>query len=136
MKQKYKEILTEVLDEINSALNGSEGIVKHQRRLSFSLSLGVMTLIEVYLDKLGVLKSGAKINHLWLKKKKENTKKLISNQIISQIEDIKDLDKFLDIANSIEKERNKLAYGKNISEKILRDKINLFLKLKEDVENV
>ena len=52
------------------------------------------------------------------------------------IENIKDLDKFLETANIIEKERNTLAYGKNVSETILKNKIDLFLKLKEETENV
>ncbi|MEK6936314.1 MAG: hypothetical protein AABW67_06000 [Nanoarchaeota archaeon] len=136
MKERYKEILDEVMDEINSSLEDSRGMVIHQRRLIFCLSVGVTTLIEIYLDKLNVLKQGAKIDHLWLKKSKENAKKFIVNQIVVPIENIKDLDKFLETANIIEKERNTLAYGKNVSETILKNKIDLFLKLKEETENV
>lgn len=135
MKEKYKEIFDEVMDEIESSLEDSGGIIAHQRRLAFSLSFGVVTLLEFYLDKLNVLKPGAKINHLWLKKKKENAKKLISSQIISQIEGIKNIDKILDVAFKIESERNELVYGKKASEDILNQKINLFLDLKKELEN-
>jgi len=135
MKEKYMNIVKEVLDEIESALKDSKGLVAHQRRLAFSLSLGVVTLIEGYLDKIGVFKPGAKINHLWLKKNNENVKRLISRQIISPIGNIKNLDRLLGFAYELEKERNELAYGKPVSESILRDKINLFLDFKKVIEN-
>lgn len=136
MLPKNKELIKEVLDEIDSALKDANGLIAHQRRLAFLLSLGAVSLIENHLDKQNILKTGAKINHLWLKKKKENVKKLISNQITCPIENLKDIDELLDIAYKIEKERNDLAYGKKISEDLLKKEINLFLELKKEVENV
>ena len=130
------EIIKEVLDEIESALKDNKGIINHQRRLAFSLSLGAVSLIEIYLKRKNVLKSGAKINHLWLKKKKENVKKFISNQIICPIENLKEIDNILNISYKIEKERDEIAYGKPVSEEILKEKINLFLNLKKEIENV
>jgi len=135
MKEKYTEILKEVLNEIDSALKDSKGLIIHQRRLAFSLSLGTVSLIESYLDNINVLKPGSKINHLWFKKKKSNVKKLISKQIICPIDKLKSIDTFLDIAYNIERERNELAYGKPVSEDVLKEKINLFLNLKKEVEN-
>ena len=127
-------IIKEVLDEIESSLKDPNGIVSHQRRLAFSLSIGVVYLIEYYLKKENVFKSGGKINHLWLKKKKENVKKLLLNQIICNIKDVKNIDILLDLAFKIEKDRNEIAYGKPVSEKLLKEKINLFLDLKNEVE--
>ena len=95
----------------------------------------MVTILESYPDKLNVLKPGAKINHLWLKKKKGNLKKLISSQLTSHIDNIKNIDKILDIAFKIESERNELVYGKKVSEDILNEKINLFLNLKKELEN-
>ncbi|MGD9275674.1 MAG: hypothetical protein PVJ67_00715 [Candidatus Pacearchaeota archaeon] len=135
MKQKYKEIITEVIDEVNSALSDSKGIVSHQRRLAFSLSLGVSTLIEMFLDKKQILKSGAKINHLWLKKKKENAKEIISRQIISPIDSVEEIDELLNLAYKIENKRDNLAYGKTVSENELKKITNIFLDLKNEVEN-
>lgn len=135
MKEKYKEIFDEVIDEIESSLKDQRGIIAHQRRIAFSLSFGMVNLLEFYLDKLNVLKPGAKINHLWLKKKKENVKKLISDQIISPINSIKNIDKILDIAFDIESERNELVYGKKVSENLLNEKISIFLDLKRELEN-
>jgi hypothetical protein len=136
MKEKYKEILDEVGDEIDSSLRDSKGLVFHQRRLAFSLSLGIVTLIEVYLDSLKVLKPGAKVNHLWLKKKKENVKELISKQISCPIENLKEIEEMLDVAYEIERERNELAYGKRASEELLKSKINLFLNLRNKLKDV
>ena len=135
MEEKYKQIINEVLDEITSALKDPKGINFHQRRLAFSLSLGTITLIEQYLTKIKVLKPGATINHLWLKKKKDNVKKLIINQITCPIENIKKIDKILDFAFELEKDRNTIAYGKPVSESTLKQKINIFLELKKEIEN-
>ena len=87
-----------------------------------------------YLVKNKVLKSGAKINHLWFKKKLDNVKKLISNQIVCPVENIPNLDNLLKIVCGIEKERNELAYGKIVSEDFLRKQINLFFDLKKEIE--
>ncbi len=54
MKEKYKEIFDEVMDEIESSLKDPRGIIAHQRRIAFSLSFGVVNLLEFYLDKLNI----------------------------------------------------------------------------------
>ena len=123
------------MDEIDSALKDPRGIEAHQRRLAFSVSLGAATLLEKYLDKLNVLKSGAKINHLWLKKKKENAEEVISRQVVSPIDSIRSFGRLLDLAYAIEKRKDEFAYGKPVSEKILREFIDVFLILKKEVEN-
>ena len=135
MIEQNRKIIEEVLDEINSALNDSKGVVAHQRRLAFSLSLGTATLIEEYLNKKGILKPGIKINHLWLKKNVQNIKKTLENKIIISSNNMPELDSLLEKAHLIERERNKLAYGKQITEKELNEKINLFLEFKKEVEN-
>ncbi len=135
MENKYNETLQEVLDEIEKSLNDPQGITLHQRRLAFLLSLGSVSLLEGYLARISVLKSGSRINHLWLKKKKDNVKKLIAKQITCPVEELKNLEEFLEIIFQLEKERNNLAYGRTVSEDLLKEKINLFLELKKKVEN-
>jgi len=130
------EIIKEILDEIESSLKDPKGIKSHQRRLAFSLSLGSITLLEIYLKKLNVLKLGMKINHQWFKKKKENVKEILSKYVTSPMNKLSDIDEVLSIIYEIERERNELAYGKIASEEKLREKINLFLELKKRVENV
>ncbi len=132
MKEKKQDIIKEVLDEIEASLKDPNGVVSHQRRLAFALSLGASSLLEGYLEKKKILKPGAKINHQWLKKKKENVKKLISTQTVSILEH-KEIDKILDLAYDIEKDRNELSYGKPASEDTLKEKIDIFLKLKKEI---
>lgn len=136
MANATEELIKEVLDEIESALKDPRGIEFHQRRLAFLLSLGSVSLIEHHLKKMNVFKPGARINHLWLKKKKENAKKLIANQITCPVESLENLDSFLDAAYLLEKERNEMAYGKKFSENTIKKKIHMFLELKKRVENV
>ena len=50
-EERHIETLKEVLDEIETALKDVRGRVSHQRRLAFSLSLGVVNLIELYFHK-------------------------------------------------------------------------------------
>jgi len=135
MTGKNDELMEEVMEEIESSLKDPKGIVAHQRRLAFLLSLGAVSLIEGHLARKNVFKSGAKINHLWLKKKRENAKKMISRQITCPIEKVGGIDDLLGMAYELEKERNQLAYGKNVSENSLKEKIGLFLELKKRVEN-
>jgi|SRR3989344_4365665 len=134
MTRKYTDT-EEALDEINTALEDSRGLGIHQKRLAFVLSAGAVSLIEAYLGNLSVLKPGRKINHRWLKKKKENAKKLIANQIICPIDNLNKLDEFLDIAYKIENKRNDVVYGPPVSEDILREQINLFLELRKKIED-
>ena len=135
MKTQNEQIIDEVMDEINSSLNDSKGIVSHQRRLAFSLSLGTSVLLEDYLIKKNILKPGIKINHLLLKKSPKNIKEFLKNKLTAPVSSISDIDSILEKSNSIEKERDKLAYGKQIAEKDLTENINLFLELKKEVEN-
>ena len=107
----------------------------HKRRLAFSLSLGASTLIESYFYNKEILKSGAKINHQWLNKSLDNLKEILSNQIICSMGELKELDSLLELAQKIEEKRNIIIYGKEFSEDLLKDLINLFFKLKEIVEN-
>jgi len=135
MAEKNKEILEEVMNEIDSALKDAKGIILHQRRLAFALSLGSVALLENYLDKEKVLKGGGKINHLWLKKNKSNVKKFISNQITCPVEKIPKLDKLLDLIFEIENKRNNVAYGPPAPEKELNKLIDSFFRLRKEVEN-
>lgn len=131
--QSEKET-NEIMDEIESALNDPKGIISHQKRLAFCLSLGTTELLERYLKEKNVLKPGYKINHQWFKKKKENVLKILESKVVS-FANLDKLDKILDIAYKIESRRNELAYGGPSKEEILREMINDFLNVKKEVEN-
>ena len=63
-EEKHEEIIKEVLDEIESALKDNRGLVSHQRRLIFSITLGAANLLELYFHKLNIIKEGSIVNHL------------------------------------------------------------------------
>jgi len=132
--EKHEESLKEVEEEIESSLKDSRGLVPHQRRLAFSISLGMTNVIELYLHKLDVIKEGSKINHLWFKKRKENVLEMIQNQIIPPVNSIKNIEKIIEIAIKIEEKRDDLVYGVPTREDILQEKINLFLDLRRICE--
>ena len=135
-KDKETDIkdIDEVAEEIESALIDSKGILSHQKRLGFCLSEGIKNIIEDYFRKQGVLKTGFKIDHRIFKKKKENIKKILSDKITCPIEELKKIDKLMEIAYEIESKRNDLIYGNPSSEAILNKLINLYLNTKKEVE--
>jgi len=130
-EEKHEEIIKEVLDEIESALKDNRGLVSHQRRLIFSITLGAANLLELYFHKLNIIKEGSIVNHLWFKRKKEKIVKQLQNQVTSPINTIKDINEILEIIIKIEEKRDDIAYGSPTTEKILQEKINLFFKLKK-----
>ena len=129
-KERHLEVLKEVLEEIESALNDANGLIAHQRRLAFSLSLGAVNLLEIYFHDLTIMKEGSAIDHTWFKRKRENVLEKLQKQITSPINSIKDLSIFVDIIRKIEEKRDDLAYGAPATEEVLQEKINLFFKLR------
>jgi len=130
-EEKHEEIIKEVLDEIESALKDNRGLVSHQRRLIFSITLGAANLLELYFHKLNIIKEGSIVNHLWFKRKKEKIVKQLQNQVTSPINTIEGINEILEIIIKIEEKRDDIAYGSPTTEKILQEKINLFFKLKK-----
>ncbi len=130
-KEKHEEILKEVLDEIETALKDGRGLISHQRRLAFSLSLGAVNLLELYLHNLSIFKEGSHINHIIFKRKKEKIYDYLQKQIISSISSIENFNKIIELLMKIEEKRDDLAYGAPATEKILQEKINLFFELRD-----
>ena len=130
-KEKHEEILNEVIDEIETALKDQRGLIAHQRRLAFALSLGGIQLLELYFHKLNIIKEGSRINHRWFKRKEESIKEYLQKQITSPLDSITHIKKIIDILKKIEEKRDDLAYGAPASEELLQEKINLFFELKK-----
>ncbi len=129
-KERHEEVLKEVLDEIGSALNDKGGLVSHQRRLAFSLSLGAVNLLELHFHILNIMKEGSMIDHSWFKRNRKNVLEKLGKQVTSPIDSIKDINEIVDIIRNIEERRDDLAYGAPATEDVLQNKINLFFKLK------
>ena len=130
-KERHEEVLKEVLDEIGSALNDKQGLLIHQRRLAFSISLGAVNLLELHLHNLNIMKVGSMIDHTWFKRSKKNVLDKLEMQITSPISSVKDIDGLVEIIRDIEEKRDDLAYGAPATEDVLQNKINLFFKLKK-----
>jgi hypothetical protein len=126
--------IDEVAEEIESALKDPKGLLFHQKRLGFCLSEGIKEIIENYLKNEEVLKTGFKIDHRIFKKNKENVKKILSDKITCSIDDLKEIDGLIESAYKIESKRNDLVYGSPVSEKILKELIDLYLSVKKEVE--
>ena len=130
--EKHLEALREVLDCISSALEDRKGLVFHQRRLMAMLSLGVPQLIEIYLHKKGAIGADANIKHEWFSLSGRNLKAKFESILTKNVEK---LDGLLVLARKIEDGRNEIVYGAPLGDgRILREKIDLFLELKETVE--
>ena len=135
MKQeRHEETLKEVLDEIEAALKDARGLLAHQRRLAFSLSLGAVNLLELYFHKQGIIKEGSKINHTWFKKGKRNVFEFLQKQITSPVTSLPDIEHAVELIIQIEEKRDDLAYGAPATEEIVQEKINLFFELKKVVQ--
>jgi hypothetical protein len=131
--EKHIEALKEVMDEIQASLENSRGLVMHQWRLATMLSLRVCELIEIYFHKMEIMKSGSRIKHAMLRR--GDVKKVFSNQIVAPIDRVKHIDVIIDLAKSIEEERDNMAYGSpQPHEELLTVKIQDFLKLKNLIE--
>ena len=130
-EEKHQEIIKEVLEEIESSITDKRGLVSHQRRLAFIISLGVANILELYFHKNNVIKEGSIVNHLWFKRKKEKIIDQLQNQLTSPINSLNEINKILEIIIKIEEKRDDLAYGAPASERILQEKINLFFELRK-----
>ncbi len=129
--EKHQEIINEVLEEINSALTDKRGLLFHQRRLAFSLSLGAVNSLEQHFHIINIIKEGSKINHRWFKKKEKRLKEYLQRQIVSPLDSIENIEEIINLVKEIEDKRDDIAYGPPVKEEILQNKINLFLRLRK-----
>ena len=129
-EEKHDEILKEVQDEVETALKDRKGLLAHQRRLAFLLSLGAANLIESYFHRLNIIKEGSKIDHSWFKRKKQSIFEKLEKQITSPISSIGNINAIINIVIKIEEKRDDIAYGAPSTENALQEKINLFYELR------
>lgn len=134
--EKHNEALLEVYKTISEALNDTNGLLSHQRRIALITSLGMQQLIELYFHKLSVIKPGTQIKHEWFKLEEENRLRKLGAVLTKSIRQIPRMDEILFLAHQIEVDRNDLAYEATLSEdKKLKEKIDVFLELKNIVQS-
>ena len=79
------------------------------------------------------MKGGGRIKHTVFRGK--DVKERLSNQIISSLHSIKNIDIIITLAKNIETERDNMAYGSpQPHEQLLKAKIEEFLELKHIIE--
>ncbi len=130
--EKHEEALDEVYKTIETALNDSNGLLGHQRRISSMLSMGSQQMIELYFHKLHIIKPGTQLKHEWFKLDDKNIKNKLLPILTTDADKIEKINEILFLARRIEADRNDLVYGAPLeNDKKLKEKIDAFLELKD-----
>lgn len=131
---KHLEALKEVMATIEEAL-GSSDIVQHQRRLISMLSIGIQHIIELYLHRLKVIKSGTQVKHNWLVLGERNMKLKFSSVLTMPYDKIPEMNEIISLSRNIEIDRNDILYGSpSVDGGKLKEKIDNFLDIKRIIE--
>ncbi len=137
IEERHLEALKEVHETIEETLKDSRGFLPRQRRLAAMLSLGAAHLVEFYFHKLNAIKPGTQIKHDWFQSEEKNIKIHLTGFLTKKIENLQDSNKILALAHEIELKRNELVYGAALkNDFILKEKLNLFLELKKNIDEV
>lgn len=137
LEGKHLEALREVHETIENALRDPRGPIAHQRRLMALLSLGAAHIIEYYLHRLGAIKGGASIKHHWFKADKRRIDLRLAGVLTKSLENLPDSARAVELAHRLEADRDEIVYGSPLtSDRILREKIDIFLELKKTIEKV
>ena len=135
--EKHQETLVEVFDTIEKALKDERGLLVHQRRLMAMISLGASQLVELYFHKLRIIKPGSQIKHDWFGSSERKLRLRLQPLLTKPIDGVDRIDEVIGYASKIEGRRNEIVYGAPLEgDKELREKIDLFISLKETVEEL
>ena len=136
-EEKHIAALKEVREAIEESIRDSRGLLPRQRRLMAALSLGTQHIMEVWLHKAKAIKPGATIKHEWFSAEGHKLKIRMIGILTKDIKSLKNADRILEIACVIEHGRNDIVYGAPLrDDSVLREKIDLFLELKKEIESV
>lgn len=132
--EKHVAALQEVETTIREALESSQGLLAHQRRLMLMLSLGVQHSIELYLHKKAALKPGAQVKHEWFKLSDRNIQQRLQPNLTKPWSEL-GLIEICSLAQDIETERNDIVYGAPLPNDVkLRNLVGKFLELTALIE--
>ena len=129
--EKHEDALKEVYQTIDQALNDPKGLLSHQRRIASMTSMGMQQIVEMYFHKLNIIKPGTQLKHEWFKLDEKNINNKLSPTLTKKLEEIPKINEILFLSRKIESDRNDLVYGAPLeNDKILKEKIDVFLELK------
>ena len=118
--EKHYERLGESLEVLDESI--SKDIIRRQRTIGFNCSVASSDMLEIYLHEKNLIDPGFLIKHEWFKSKNKIKEKFPF--------DFENKEKILFIIEKIEDKRNSLCYGSPKEEKIVREVIENFNKLK------
>ena len=122
--EKHIEIIKESLEVIRDSMR--KGLVSRQTTIGFHTSHAAAQLLELFLHSKNLFSLSAKLNHKWFKSIKKIEDKLSFN--------FPRKDEIIRLIYVIEKRRDDLCYGKRVNEKIIKEQIEMFYKLKRIFE--
>ena len=129
--EKHEDALKEVYQTIDQALNDPKGLLSYQRRIASMTSMGMQQIVEMYFHKLNIIKPGTQLKHEWFKLDEKNINNKLSPTLTKKLEEIPKINEILFLSRKIESDRNDLVYGAPLeNDKILKEKIDVFLELK------
>ena len=129
--EKHEDALKEVYQTIDQALNDPKGLLSYQRRIASMTSMGMQQIVEMYFHKLNIIKPGTQLKHEWFKLDEKNINNKLSPTLTKKLKEIPKINEILFLSRKIESDRNDLVYGAPLeNDKILKEKIDVFLELK------
>lgn len=99
-----------------------DDLVARQRSIAFSASAVSADLLEIYFHKNNFIKAGTQVQHNWLKSKK----KLLEKYTF----DFPRKEEVFNLLFRLEKERDRLCYGKTHPEEVVIEFLEIFNKIK------
>lgn len=119
--EKHYERLKESLEVLDESI--SKDIIKRQRTIGFNCSAACADMFEIYLHENNLIDPGFVVKHEWLKSKNKIKEKFPF--------EFEHKESILKLMKDIEDKRNDLCYGSPKPEKIIKDVILSFNKLKQ-----
>lgn len=119
--EEHLRALKESVEQIEDSV--LRGIEKRQRTIGFHTSAGAIDILEIILHKRKLIDPGFIVKHEWFA-----SDRMIAQKIPFEFPE---KEKIIGLIKLIEKERNKLCYGRAKTELILKEVIQNFFELKE-----
>lgn len=120
-KEGHIERLKESIETIEEAVQGD--ITKKQMSIGFHTSVAAANFIEMYLHINNLADYTFRFQHNWMK-----SKKMMKDRLPYEFQNKEEI---INLLYLIEKNRDKLCYGKPQPEEIIIEQIDFFNRLKE-----
>jgi len=120
--ERHYEKLLESLEILDESI--SKNIMKRQRTIGFNCSAAAVDMLEIFLHRESLIDPGFVVKHEWF-----NSKRKIDEKFPF---DFEGKERIFDLMQKIEDKRNALCYGTPKEEKVIKEVIMDFNKLKKE----